>query len=215
MDFETFINSLYDSGMNTEQIASGFTDVFNSILQERAKKEEAERQAQIAKQQKIDDFYDVWVKLVTFLYDYDYIDADEYDAANITNEQAEQLLGELDNAVKAVRELKDYCVEDLDKLVEDITEFMNGLEESEKANKPVPAAPAITTFKTPKGVVTVKELTPEEAKEKTAQVQKEIAETQQKVTAELDKAFGSMPKLHFHGPNMDTFANVLNKFLGK
>ena len=215
MDFETFINSLYDSGMNTEQIASGFTDVFNSILQERAKKEEAERKAQAAKQQKIDDFYDLWVRLVEFLYDYDYIDADECENANITNEQAEQLLGELDEAVKAVRELKDYLVSTPGDFVDDIADFINSLGEPEKADKPVPAAPATTTFKTPKGTITVKELTPEEAKEKTAQVQKEIAETQQKVTAELDKAFGSMPKLHFHGPNMDTFANVLNKFLGK
>lgn len=215
MDFETFINSLYDEGMSTEEIASGFTDVFNLILQERAKKEEAERQAQAAKQQKIDDFYDVWVKLVTFLYDYDYIDADEYDAANITNEEAEKLLDELDFAVKAVRELKDCCVGDLDGLVDDVADFINSLGEPVKADKPVSAAPTATTFKTPKGTITVRELTPEEAKEKTAQVQKEIAESQQKVTAELDKAFGSMPKLHFHGPNMNTFANVLSKFLGK
>ncbi|MBR2578856.1 MAG: hypothetical protein IKE41_01790 [Clostridia bacterium] len=215
MDFETFINSLYDSGMNTEQIASSFTDVFNEILQERAKKEEAERKAQAAKQQKIDDFYDVWAKLVTFLYDYDYIDADEYDAANITNEEAEKLLDELDFAVKAVRELKDCCIGDLDGLADDVADFINSLGEPVKADKPVSAAPTATTFKTPKGTITVRELTPEEAKEKTAQVQKEIAESQQKVTAELDKAFGSMPKLHFHGPNMDTFANVLSKFLGK
>lgn len=215
MDFETFINSLYDSGMNTEQIASGFTDVFNSILQERAKKEEAERKAQAAKQQKIDDFCDVWVQLVDFLWNYGYIDEEEYEASDITNEEAEKLLDELDFAVKAVRELKDCCLGDLDELADDVADFINSLGEPVKADKSVSAAPTATTFKTPKGTITVRELTPEEAKEKTAQVQKEIAETQQKVTAELDKAFGSMPKLHFHGPNMDTFANVLNKFLGK
>lgn len=70
--------------------------------------------------------------------------------------------------------------------------------------------PAEKVIKTPNSTIKVRQLTPEEAAAKQAEIDNSIKETQ----AKIDDAFKSFPKIHIHGPGGD-LADIVAHFLGR
>lgn len=246
-DFSKILSDMFANGMSADQIATGFTDALNQRLREDQEKAEAERKAREAKEKKIEDFMEVWDMLVRFLYEYEYINDEEWDEANIDAAIAEELIAQLDDIAAISKKLKGMNMEDLldglldewafnsdDKKVKNCDCECKKDENLKKGNAicgnledknnitPAPAPvvtkapaepdklPAEKVIKTPNSTIKVRQLTPEEAAAKQAEIDNSIKETQ----AKIDDAFKSFPKIHIHGPGGD-LADLVAHFLGR
>lgn len=244
-DFNKILSDMFANGMSADQIATGFTDALNQRLREDQEKAEAERKAREAKEKKIEDFMEVWDMLVRFLYEYEYINDEEWDETNIDATTAEELIAQLDDIAAISKKLKGMNMEDLldslldewafsDKKVKNCDCECKKNEDSKKDNAfndypedknniaptPAPTAtkapaepdklPAEKVIKTPNSTIKVRQLTPEEAAAKQAEIDNSIKETQ----AKIDDAFKSFPKIHIHGPGGD-LADIVAHFLGR
>lgn len=244
-DFSKILSDMFANGMSADQIATGFTDALNQRLREDQEKAEAERKAREAKEKKIEDFMEVWDMLVRFLYEYEYINDEEWDEANIDAATAEELIAQLDDIAAISKKLKGMNMEDLldslldewafsDKKVKNCDCECKKNEDSKKDNAfndysedknniaptltsavtKAPAEPdklpAEKVIKTPNSTIKVRQLTPEEAAAKQAEIDNSIKETQ----AKIDDAFKSFPKIHIHGPGGD-LTDIVAHFLGR
>lgn len=244
-DFSKILSDMFANGMSADQIATGFTDALNQRLREDQKKAEAERKAREAKEKKIEDFMEVWDMLVRFLYEYEYINDEEWDEANIDAATAEELIAQLDDIAAISKKLKGMNMEDLldglldewafndnkvkncdceckkDENLKKGNVICGNLEDKNNiAPTPAPTAtkvpagsdklPAEKVIKTPNSTIKVRQLTPEEAAAKQAEIDNSIKETQ----AKIDDAFKSFPKIHIHGPSGD-LADIVAHFLGR
>lgn len=112
-DFSKILSDMFANGMSADQIATGFTDALNQRLREDQEKAEAERKAREAKEKKIEDFMEVWDMLVHFLYEYGYINDEEWDEAILDAATAEELIAQLDDIAAISKKLKGMNMEDL------------------------------------------------------------------------------------------------------
>ncbi len=245
-DFSKILSDMFANGMSADQIATGFTDALNQRLREDQEKAEAERKAQEAKEKKIEDFMEVWDMLVRFLYEYEYINDEEWDEAILDMETAEELIAQLDDIAAISKKLKGMNMEELlnglldewafndDKKIKNCDCECKKEENLDKdyvscgyigdkdnitptltsAVAKAPAGsdkqPAEKIIKTPNSTIKVRQLTPEEAAAKQAEIDNSIKETQ----AKIDDAFKSFPKIHIHGPGSD-LADIVAHFLGR
>ena len=242
-DFSKILSDMFANGMSADQIATGFTDALNQRLREDQEKAEAERKAQEAKEKKIEDFMEVWDMLVRFLYEYGYINDEEWDEAILDMETAEELIAQLDDIAAISKKLKGMNIEDLlddlldewafndDKKVKNCdceckkdenlkkdNAICGNLENKDNIAPTLASAvtkapteqPAEKVIKTPNSTIKVRQLTPEEAAAKQAEIDNTIKETQ----AKIDSAIKSFPKIHIHGPGND-LADLVAHFLGR
>ena len=239
-DFSKILSDMFANGMTADQIATGFTDALNQRLREDQEKAEAERKAREAKEKKIEDFIEVWDMLVRFLYEYNYINDEEWDEAILDAETAEELIAQLDDIAAISKKLKGMNMNELlddllgewafgdqkskdcdcdwkrkeNKASKDDTILCGNLESKDNIT-PAPATepdklPAEKVIKTPTSTIKVRQLTPEEAEEKKAEIEKNLKETQDKI----NEAIKSFPKIHVHSPGND-LADLVAKFLGR
>ena len=207
--FYDLINDLFSNGLTTDDIASQFTNTLNAINEDRRAKEEAARLASQRHNQMVMDFRDLMKDVAYFLVTYDFIPEDEFEEyGDISYDTAEEFLDHLKDTITAFNDLKDY-IDIANPWNEETLKVLEKALEKEDKNNLVPETRS-QTIKTPDSTITIKQLTPEEAKNKAEEIQEDI----KKMNDKINEKMGKFPKMHVHIPTEEEFLKALQKFLG-
>ena len=209
--FYDLINDLFSNGLTTDDIASQFTNTLNAINEDRRAKEEAARLANQRHDEMIVDFQDLMRDIAYFLVTYDFIPEEDFEEySNISTEDAEEFLNHLKDIIAAFSDLEEYIESTNpwdEKSLKALEEIFDKYQENK--NDLVPETRS-QTIKTPDSTITIKQLTPEEAKNKAEEIQEDIKKMNDKITEKMNK----FPKMHVHIPTEEEFLKALQKFLG-
>lgn len=207
--FYDLINDLFSNGLTTDDIASQFTNTLNAINEDRRAKEEAARLASQRHDEMIADFQGLMGDIAYFLVTYDFIPEDSFEEySNISAEDAEEFLNHLKDVIAAFSDLEKY-IESANLLDDETLKAIEEIFDREEKNNLVPETRS-QTIKTPDSTITIKQLTPEEAKNKAEEIQDDIKKMNDKINEKMNK----FPKMHVHIPTEEEFLKALQKFLG-
>lgn len=207
--FYDLINDLFSNGLTTDDIASQFTNTLNAINEDRRAKEEAARLASQRHNEMIADFQGLMGDIAYFLVTYDFIPEEDFEEySNISAEDAEEFLNHLKDVINTFSDLEKY-IESANLLDDKTLKAIEEIFDREEKNNLVPETRS-QTIKTPDSTITIKQLTPEEAKNKAEEIQDDIKKMNDKINEKMSK----FPKMHVHIPTEEEFLKALQKFLG-